>query len=143
MAGISASYPLKSLFTEWSWMTVDYWRNANKQLHHAFVKYTIYCKSFEVEKFCGFHGSVGKHETFTIKHFHFDNRALKMAGHSPGSSLKEFLQFTFRPGKVSEIISPSQNYGIDPMAPTCLIKLLSNTMLKWHVAHYFIPFAYS
>ena len=38
---------------------------------------------------------MGKHETFTVKHFRFDNRTLKMAGHGPGSSLKEFLWFTF------------------------------------------------
>ena len=34
-----------------------------------------------------------------------------MAGHDPGSSLKEFLLFTFHFGKVSGIILPSQNYG--------------------------------
>ena len=34
---------------------------------------------------------VAKHETFALKHFCFDNTALKMAGHDPGSSLKEFL----------------------------------------------------
>ena len=36
-------------------------------------------------KFCGFHGSIGKHETFTVKHFHL---VLQMAGHGPESSLK-------------------------------------------------------
>ena len=36
--------------------------------------YTIYCKLFEVEKFCGFHRLIGKCETFTVKHFCFDNR---------------------------------------------------------------------
>ena len=30
-------------------------------------------------------------ETFIVKYFHFDNTALKMAGHGPGSSLNEFL----------------------------------------------------
>ena len=44
----------------------------------------VYCKSFEVEKFRGFHGSFGKHETFPVKHFRFDNTVLKMAGHGPG-----------------------------------------------------------
>ena len=43
-----------------------------------------YCKSFKGKKFCGFHGSIGNHKTFTVKHFHFDNRVLKMAGHGPG-----------------------------------------------------------
>ena len=49
---------------------------------------TVYCKLFKVEKFCGFRRSIGKHKTFTVKHFHL---VLKMVGHDPGSSLKEFL----------------------------------------------------
>ena len=44
-------------------------------------------KSFEVEKLCGFCGSIDTHETFTVKHFLL---VLKMAGHGPGSTLKEF-----------------------------------------------------
>ena len=48
----------------------------------------VYCKSFKVEKLCGFRGSIGKHETFTVKHFHL---VLKMVDHGQGSSLKEFL----------------------------------------------------
>ena len=30
---------------------------------------TVYCKSFEVEKFCGFCRLTGDHETFPVKHF--------------------------------------------------------------------------
>ena len=45
---------------------------------------TVYWKSFKVEKFHGFRGSSGKHETFTVKHFCFDNRDLKIVGHNPG-----------------------------------------------------------
>ena len=45
----------------------------------------IYCKSFEVEKFCGFHRSIGKRKTFTVKHFHL---VLKMAGHGSGSCIR-------------------------------------------------------
>ena len=36
-----------------------------------------------MEKFHGFCGSIGKRETFPVKLFRFDNRVLKMAGHSP------------------------------------------------------------
>ena len=52
-----------------------------------------------MEKFYGFRRPIGKRKTFTVKHFHFDNRALKMAGHGSGSFLKEFLLFTFRLGE--------------------------------------------
>ena len=38
-------------------------------------------------------------KTFTVKHFCFDNTALKMAGYGPGSSIKEFLSFIFRLGE--------------------------------------------
>ena len=38
-----------------------------------------------MEKFRGFCRSIGKRETFTVKHFYL---VLKMVGHSPGSSLK-------------------------------------------------------
>ena len=48
------------------------------------TSYTVYCKSFEVEKFRGFRGSIGKRETFSVNLFRFDNRVLKMAGHGPG-----------------------------------------------------------
>ena len=34
-----------------------------------------------MEKFCGFHKSIDKCKTFPVKHFHFDNTVLKMAGH--------------------------------------------------------------
>ena len=53
---------------------------------HIYINYftnTVYCKSFEVEKFCRFCGSIGKRETFTVKHFHL---VLKMVGHGPGFS---------------------------------------------------------
>ena len=30
---------------------------------------TIYCKLFEVQKFCGFCGLIGERETFPAKHF--------------------------------------------------------------------------
>ena len=46
---------------------------------------TVYCKLFEVEKFRGFRRSISKWKTFTVKHFYL---VLKMAGHGPGSSLK-------------------------------------------------------
>ena len=68
---------------------------------------TIYCKLFEVEKFRGFHGSIGKRETFTVKHFHL---VLKMAGHGPGSFLKNSCDLLFALKKVSGIMLPSQNY---------------------------------
>ena len=32
--------------------------------------YTVYCKSFEVGKFCGFRGLIGDRETFPAKLFH-------------------------------------------------------------------------
>ena len=70
---------------------------------------TIYCKSFEVEKFRGFRGSFGKRETFIVKHFHL---VLKMAGHGPGSSLKNSCDLLSALGKVSGIMLPSQNYLI-------------------------------
>ena len=69
--------------------------------------YTVYCKSFEVEKFCGFCRSIGKRETFTVKHFHL---VLKVAGHSPGFSLKNSCDLLSALGKVSGIMLPSQNY---------------------------------
>ena len=73
-----------------------------------FLPITVYCKSFEVEKFRGFCGSIGKRETFTVKHFHF---VLKIAGHrGPGSSLKNSCDLLFALGKVSGIKLPSQNY---------------------------------
>ena len=53
---------------------------------------TVYCKSFEVEKFRGFCWSIVKHETFTVKHL---SLAFKMTGHSPRCFLKEFLWITF------------------------------------------------
>ena len=56
--------------------------------HTHTYTHAVYCKSFEVEKFCRFHGSIGKRKAFTVKHFHL---AFKMAGHGTGSSLKEFL----------------------------------------------------
>ena len=68
---------------------------------------TVYCKSFKVEKFHGFHGSIGKHKTFTVKHFHL---VLKMADHSPGSSLKNSCNLLSTLKKVSGIMLPSQNY---------------------------------
>ena len=54
------------------------------------LKNAIYCKSFKVEKFCGFRRSIVKRKTFTVKYFCL---VLKMVGHSPGSSLKEFCDF--------------------------------------------------
>ena len=33
---------------------------------------TVYCKSFEVEKFCGFCRSICNRKTFPVKHFHFN-----------------------------------------------------------------------
>ena len=63
------------------------------------LKDTVYRKSFEVEKFRRFHESILKRKSFTVKHFHFDNTTLKMAGYGPGSSLKEFLLFTFNLGE--------------------------------------------
>ena len=47
----------------------------------------VYYKLFEVEKFRRFRKSIAKRKTFTVKHFHL---VLKMAGHGPGSTLKEF-----------------------------------------------------
>ena len=69
--------------------------------------FTIYCKSFEVEKFCGFRGSIGRCKTFTVKHFH---SVLKMVGHGPGSSLKNSCDLLSTLGKVSGIKQLSQNY---------------------------------
>ena len=69
--------------------------------------HTVYCKLFEVENFCGFCGSIGKHKTFTVKHFHL---VLKMVDHSPGSSLKNFCDLLSALGKVSGIMLRSQNY---------------------------------
>ena len=71
------------------------------------VQSTVYCKSFEVEKFCGFFGSIGKRETFTVKNFQL---ILKMVGHGPGSSLKNFCDLLSTLGKVSGMMLPSQNY---------------------------------
>ena len=114
-----------------------------RTLVHAPQPYTVYCKSFEVEKFHRFHRSIGKCKTFTVKPFHFDNRVLKMAGNSPGSFLN-------RVGRILVIYFPhwgrSLEYCCPPrateyMASTCLIKLISTTILKWHEAHYFIFFA--
>ena len=61
---------------------------------------TVYCKLFEVEKFCGFRWSVGKRKSFKVKHFHL---VLKMTGHGPGSSLKNFCDLLSTLGKVSGI----------------------------------------
>ena len=52
------------------------------------MAHTVYCKSFKVEKIHGFCRSIDKRETFMLKHFRL---VLKMAGHGPGSTLKEFL----------------------------------------------------
>ena len=52
-------------------------RQVHGYLRCSIQDYYVYCKSFKVEKFLGFHGSIGKHETFTVKHFHL---VLKMAG---------------------------------------------------------------
>ena len=49
MAGISTSYPLKGPSTEWSWITIDLWKDAHKLLH-AFLRYRSLGK-FGVEKF--------------------------------------------------------------------------------------------
>ena len=68
---------------------------------------TVYCKSFKVEKFHRFRGPFGKHQTFTVKHFHL---VLKMASHGPGSSLKNSCDVLSALGKVSGIMLPSQNY---------------------------------
>ena len=35
------------------------------QLHPVYN--SVYCKSFTVEKFCGFHGSISNRETFPVK----------------------------------------------------------------------------
>ena len=32
----------------------------------AMYAHTVYCKSFEVEKFCGFGESIGSRETFPV-----------------------------------------------------------------------------
>ena len=60
-------------------------------------------------KLHGFRGSIGKSITFTIKYFHFDNRALKMVSHRPLGHSCDLLSTL---GKVSGIMPPSQNYGI-------------------------------
>ena len=66
----------------------------------AVILFTVYCKSFKVEKF---RRSIVKRKTFTVKHFRLvlanidsifsvsSYMVLKMAGHGPGPSLKEFL----------------------------------------------------
>ena len=95
-------------------------------------------------KFHRFHRSIGKRETFTVKPFHFDNRVLQMAGHSPGSFLNcaERIPVIYIPpwGRSLEYCRPPKT--TEYMVPTCLIKLISTTMLKWHEAYYFISFAY-
>ena len=60
------------------------------------MAHTVYCKLFKVEMIRGFCGSIDKRETFILKHFRL---VLKMAGHGPGSTLKQFLWFTFRLGE--------------------------------------------
>ena len=65
---------------------------------------TVYCKSFEMEKFCRFRGSIGKRKTFTVKHFHL---VIKMVGHGWGSSLKNSCDLLCALGKVSGIMLPS------------------------------------
>ena len=69
--------------------------------------YTIYYKSFEVEKFRRFCRSIGKRETFTVKHFQL---VLKMVYHGPESSLKNSCDLLSALCKVSRIMLPSQNY---------------------------------
>ena len=71
------------------------------------------CKSFEVEKFRRFCRSIGKHETFAVKHFCFDNRALKN-GRSQSRAFFKRIIVIYSPllGKVSEIMPPLPNYGI-------------------------------
>ena len=61
--------------------------------------YTVYCKSFEVEKFHGFCGSIGKRKTFIVKHF---DLVLKIASHGPGFSLKNFCDLLSALGKSLE-----------------------------------------
>ena len=68
---------------------------------------TVYCKSFKVEKFCGFCRLIGKHETFTVKYFHL---VLKMANQIPGSSLKNSCDLLSALGKASGTMLPFQNY---------------------------------
>ena len=49
------------LITVWLWIST-----ALMPLQHAYVVFnTIYCKSFEVDKFRGFRGSIGNHEIFS------------------------------------------------------------------------------
>ena len=74
---------------------------------HQSYRGTVYCKLFEVEKFRWFCGSIGKHETFTVKHFHL---VLKMVGHGPGSSLKNSCDSHSALGEISGVMPPSQNY---------------------------------
>ena len=75
---------------------------------------TVYCKLFEVEKFHGFCRSIDKCKAFTEKHFCL---VLKMAGHSPGSTLIESCDSLSTLGKVSGVMPPSQNYLHGSNAP--------------------------
>ena len=62
-----------------------------------------------------------------------------MEGYSPQSFQtvqEEFMWFIFH----GEGFQPLKT--MEYMAPTHPIKLILNTMLKWHMAHYFISFAY-
>ena len=60
-----------------------------------------------MERFYGFCRSICKRETFTVKHFYL---VLKMAGHGPGSSLKNSCDLFSSLGKVPGIMLPFQNY---------------------------------
>ena len=79
----------------------------NVPLRTVFADPVTYCELFDVEKFCGFHGSIGKRKTFTVKHFHL---VLKMAGHSPGPSLKNSCDLLSALGKVFGIMLQSSHF---------------------------------
>ena len=89
--------------------------------HTRTYTHAVYCKSLKVEKICRFCGPIGKCKTFTVKHFHL---VLKMAGHGtcPGSSLKEFLLFTFRLGE-----GLWNNAAFPELLMHSLIKLISQS----------------
>ena len=97
---------------------------------------TVYCKSFEMEKFCR---SIIKYENFIAKHFCFD-KSFKNGGLQSRVFFKPCRKHSCELysvlGKSLEYFRPSRI--MEYMAPTDLIKLISNTMLKWHVAHYFV-----